>query len=142
MGTTIVPKVKSSIDLAPRSSTSYAVDSLQAAYAAANAAETKKANGTLVLDVGQITLLADYFVITGGDSANQVKAIVDAIDEKLSQLGYPARSIEGKADSRWVLLDYGDIIVHVLQERERSFYKLEQFWNSGLIIDRKKWVEE
>jgi ribosome-associated protein len=128
--------------LAPGSSTSYAVDSLLAAYAAANAAETKKAHGTLVLDVGQITLLADYFVITGGDSANQVKAIVEAIDEKLSRLGYPARSIEGKSDGRWVLLDYGDIIVHVLQERERSFYKLEQFWNSGLIIDRKEWVEE
>ncbi len=141
MGTTILPKVKSSIDLAPGSSSTYGVGVSQAAYAAANACESKKANDTVVLDVGQITLLADYFVVTGGDSPNQVKAIVEAVDQRLSQLGYPIKSVEGKAEGRWVLLDYGDIIVHVLHERERSFYKLEQFWNHALIVDRKKWFE-
>jgi ribosome-associated protein len=137
VGTTILPKVKSSTDLAPRLSTPYVVDSHQAASAAADAAETKKGSGTIILDVRQITLLADFFVITGGDSANQIKAIVEAIDQKMSELGYPARSIEGKTEGRWVLLDYGDIIVHVLQERERSYYKLEQFWNTALKVDRK-----
>jgi ribosome-associated protein len=117
------------------------LDSRQATFAAANAAESKKAHGTVILDVRQVTLLADYFVITGGDSANQVRAIVEAIDERLSKLGYSQRSIEGKTEGRWVLLDYGDIIIHVLHEKERNFYKLEQFWNHALIVHREEWEE-
>ncbi len=114
---------------------------------AANAAEAKKSLGTIVLDVRQVTLIADYFVIAGGDSTNQVRAIVDSVDEQLSKLGYGQRKVEGMQDGRWVLLDYGDIIVHVLHEKERSFYKLEQFWNHGLIVpkvewDRSDWVQD
>jgi ribosome-associated protein len=128
--------------LEKRARRSSAIDARTAAFHAANIAEAKKAFGTLVLDVRQVTLLADYFLITGGDTATQVRAIADAIDESLSKLGYRPRSIEGKADGRWVLLDYGDIIVHVLQERERSFYRLEQFWNHALVVDRKEWAQE
>lgn len=86
-------------------------------------------------------MLADFFLITGGDSPNQVKAIVEAIDDSLTELGYAHRSIEGKQEGRWVLLDYGDIIIHVLHERERSFYKLEQFWNHALIVPRSEWEQ-
>ena len=89
-----------------------------------------------MLDVKQVTVLADFFVITGGDSPAQVKAIVDSVDESLTKLGYKPRSIEGKKEGRWVLLDFGDIIVHVLHEKERNYYKLEQFWNHALIVDR------
>ncbi len=117
------------------------INSRVATFAAANAAESKKANGTLILDVKQVTVLADYFVITGGDSPSQVKAIVDAVDDSLTKLGYSNKSIEGKAEGRWVLLDYGDIIIHVLHERERSFYKLEQFWNHALIVPRNEWEQ-
>ncbi len=119
----------------------HSADLKDAAFAAANAAENKKAKGTIVLDVGQVTLLADYFVITGGDSTAQVRAIVESVDEALTQRGLRAR-IEGKQEGRWVLLDYGDIIVHVLHEKERNFYKLEQFWNHALIVDRADWVRE
>lgn len=122
-----------------RSSTLTSVDSRTAAFIAANACEDKKGKGTLVLDVRQVTLLADYFVITGGESASQVRAIVDAIDEKLAPHGCKAIGSEGRKEARWVLVDYGDIIVHVLQEKERNFYKLEQFWNHGLIVDRHEW---
>ena len=117
------------------------INSRLATFAAANAAESKKANGTTVLDVKQVTVLADFFLITGGDSPNQVKAIVEAIDDSLTELGYAHRSIEGKQEGRWVLLDYGDIIIHVLHERERSFYKLEQFWNHALIVPRSEWEQ-
>ncbi len=117
------------------------IDSRNAAFTAANLAETKKGIGTLVLDVRQVTLLADYFVIVGGDSTAQVRAIVDAIDEGLTRAGYPPRSVEGKSEGRWVLVDFGDVIVHVLQDRERNFYKLEQFWNHALIVDRKEWFK-
>lgn len=130
---------KSSSRLGQRSAAKHSIDSREATFVAANAAEAKKAHGTIVLDVRQVTLIADYFVIAGGDSANQVRAIVDSVDIELSKLGYNQRSIEGKQDGRWVLLDYGDIIVHVLHERERNFYKLEQFWNHGLIVPREEW---
>lgn len=125
--------------MGPSSASKNSIDSRQATFAAANAAEAKKSLSTVVLDVRQVTLIADYFVIAGGDSTNQVRAIVDSIDEELSKLGYRQRSIEGKADGRWVLLDYGDIIVHVLHEKERNFYKLEQFWNNGLIVPKVEW---
>ncbi len=118
------------------------ISAREAAYAAANAAESKKAHGTVVLDVRQVTLIADFFVITGGNSASQVRAVVEAVAEELSALAYKNGSVQGKQDARWVLLDYGDVIIHVLQEKERSFYKLEQFWNHALIIPKEEWDEE
>jgi ribosome-associated protein len=117
-------------------------DSRQAAFIAANAAEDKKSLGTLVLDVGQVTVLADFFVIAGGETLTQVRAIVDNIENALSQVGLKPRTIEGKKEGRWVLMDYELIIVHVLHERERNFYKLEQFWNHALIVDPSEWLEE
>ncbi len=116
--------------------------SRNAAFIAANTAESKKANGTLILDVRTVTILADYFVITGGQSTSQVRAIAEAIEATLANLGIKAKSIEGKREGRWVLLDFEIIIVHILQEQERNFYKLEQFWNHALIVDRKEWLEE
>lgn len=122
--------------------TSRETDSRNAAFIAANAAESKKASGTLILDVRTITILADYFVITGAQSTTQVRAIADAIEEELSKLGIKAKSVEGKREGRWVLLDFDIVIVHILQEKERNFYKLEQFWNHALIVDSKEWLDD
>lgn len=118
------------------------ISSREAAFLAANACEAKLAKSTIVLEVSSVTVLADYFVIAGGESAAQVNAIADAVDEALGSKGYKARSIEGKSEARWVLLDFGSVIVHVLQEKERSYYKIEQFWNHALIVDRQEWVED
>lgn len=118
------------------------IDPKDAAYVAANSAESKKAVSTIILDVRTVTVIADYFVITGGQSSTQVRAIADAIDDALEKLGFKARSIEGKQEGRWVLMDYGDVIVHILQDAERNKYKLEQFWNHALIVDRKEWFKE
>lgn len=112
------------------------------AYAAANVAESKKAINTLVLDVVKVTTLADFFVITGGDSVTQVRAIVDAIDEALSEFGWQPRSIEGKLEGRWVLMDYGSLIVHVFHQTERAYYKLEQFWNHATPVERLDWADD
>lgn len=141
VGTTIVPTRERLISLEIRSP-AITIDSRSAAFLAANAAESKKAHGTVILDVRDITLLADFFVIAGGETSTQVKAIVDAIDEGLSTAGYKPHALEGKREGRWVLLDYGDVIVHVLQDKERTFYKLEQFWNQALVVERKEWSEE
>ncbi|HEY9681974.1 MAG TPA: ribosome silencing factor [Oculatellaceae cyanobacterium] len=118
------------------------ISARKAAYAAANAAEDKKAHGTTILDVRQVTVIAEYFVITGGDNQNQVRAIVESIGESLENLGYRPGVIQGKQEGRWVLLDYGDVIIHVLQEKERNFYKLEQFWNHALIVPVEEWRDE
>ncbi len=115
------------------------VSARKAAYAAANAAEDKKAFGTVILDVKQVTVIAEYFVITGADNPNQVRAIVDSVDEALTKLGYRPGIVQGRQEGRWVLLDYGDLIVHVLPDKERSYYKLEQFWNHALIVPEEEW---
>lgn len=117
-------------------------DSKDVAFLAANAAETKKAIGTLILDVRTVTILSDYFVITGGQSSSQARAIADAIEERLGEYGLQARSIEGKREGRWILMDFDFIIVHILQEKERNYYKLEQFWNHALIVNREEWYQE
>lgn len=118
------------------------IDSKETAYLAANSAEEKKAISTLILDVRTVTLLADYFVITGGQTSTQVRAIANAIEDSLSKLGLQAKSIEGKTEGRWILMDFGDVIVHILQEKERNYYNLEQFWNHALIVDRKEWFKD
>ena len=116
------------------------LSSREAAYAIANAAEEKKAQDTLVLDVRKVTVLADFFVICAVSSPPQIKAVVDNVEQTMAALGYKAHTVEGKIEGRWVLLDYGQVIVHVLQERERSLYNLERFWNHALIVERSNWV--
>ncbi len=96
----------------------------------------------MVLDVKQVTSLADYFVIMSGDTPAQVRAIADSVDDVLEPMGLRTLGVEGKSDARWVLLDYGDIIVHVLHEKERGYYKLEQFWNHALLVDESDWRQE
>jgi ribosome-associated protein len=118
------------------------VGSRDAAFAAANAAGRKKAKSTSVLDVRQVTLLADYFVFTGGESKAQVKAIAEEVAATLAAFGRKPRSMEGLSEARWVLLDFGDVIVHILQDKERDYYKLEQFWNNALIVDREEWFDD
>lgn len=140
MGTNIETNSSGEALLGP--GTTPTIDARQAAFQAANACESKLAKSVVVLDVAKVTVLADYFVVAGADSVAQVKAIVDAVEDSLLKLGYKAKSIEGKREARWVLLDYGNVIVHVLTEKERNYYKIEQFWNHGLIVERQDWVQE
>lgn len=118
------------------------LDSRKQAILAAQTAEAKKGHNPIILDVRQVTLLADYFVIVGGDTPTQVRAIADAIDQVFADSGAQAHSVEGKSEGRWVLIDFGSIIVHILHEKERNYYRLEQFWNQALIVDPKEWSEE
>ncbi|MCA9817937.1 MAG: ribosome silencing factor [Cyanobacteria bacterium HKST-UBA01] len=141
MGTNIVPNIESRTHLGRKIATSSAVDSRKTAFLAACAAESKKAISTVVLDVAKVTLIADYFVFTGGDSRAQVKAIVEEILSSLEKVGRKAKSVEGLTEGRWVLIDFGDVIIHVLQGAEREYYKLEQFWNHALIVDPEEWTK-
>jgi ribosome-associated protein len=95
----------------------------------ASSAEDRKAADLVILKVNQISYLTDYFLIMTGFSRTQVKAIAEAIEEKVAQdLGKTPLRVEGKSEALWVVQDYGDVIVHIFLPEERQFYNLEAFW--------------
>lgn len=107
----------------------------RAALAAATAA-TKTDGETLVFDVGDIIAITDLFVITSGANTRQVRAVVDEIERALkAAAGDAPRSVEGLDDARWVLLDYGDLVVHVFLEETRAYYGLERLWADAPRVD-------
>lgn len=93
-----------------------------------NTCEEKKAVDVKALDIRGLTSIADYFIIASGNSTVQVKAIVDEIDEVMYKEGCYVSRKEGYSTGRWVLLDYGDIIVHVFHKEDRKFYDIERLW--------------
>jgi ribosome-associated protein len=99
--------------------------------AAADAAREKKAEDPVVLDLRGLSSLADYFFICSGKSTRQVKAIAEGIDATLRAGGRRPGRVEGLAESRWVVLDFGDILVHVFLEEARSYYSLETLWGDA-----------
>lgn len=90
--------------------------------------ESKKGIDIKVLDIKGMTSVADYFVIVSGNSSTQVSALADEIEFKMEKEGYELYNTEGKNSSRWILLDFGDIIVHVFHKDEREYYNLERLW--------------
>jgi len=101
---------------------------------AAEAAEDKKAKDVVILDIHDISVVCDYFVICSGLSSTQVKAIAENIETKLEEKGIRKLRIEGFKDGRWVLLDYGSVVVHVFQENDRLFYNLEHLWGDAKVV--------
>jgi ribosome-associated protein len=96
---------------------------------AARAADDKKGEATIILEVGSVLAIADAFVITDGANPRQVRTIVEAVEEQIKAVGGPAPlRIEGLDDARWVLMDYGDFVVHVFLHEVREFYDLERLW--------------
>jgi ribosome-associated protein len=95
------------------------------------AALDKKAGDLLVLSLSEISSFADYFVICSAGSERQAQAIADAIEERLRVRGRRPASIEGFAASRWILLDYGEVLFHVFLEEARRFYGLERLWGDA-----------
>ena len=92
---------------------------------------SRKAQDIVVLNVSHLTVLCDWLVIASGRSAAQVSALSDAVDESMAADGVDLRRSEGKNDGRWVVLDYGHIIVHIFHRDERTFYGLDRLWNDG-----------
>ena len=96
-----------------------------------NAALDKKAENVVVMNISEMTVIADNFIICSGSSHSQVKAICDNIEEQLKKAGEDAIRIDGYNDARWVVLDYADVLVHVFYNEDRLFYNLERLWNNG-----------
>jgi len=107
------------------------IEAKEKAIAIARAALEKKAEDTIVLEVGHITTIADYFVICSGNTARQVKAIADEIDFKLSNDRVYPHHVEGVHDCRWVLMDYSDVVVHVFELETRGYYDLDGLWGDA-----------
>jgi ribosome-associated protein len=107
------------------------VNSLESALLIAEAADEKKAFDILILDLRGLTYLADYFVICSGSTATQVGAIADQIMQVLAMHGVRTSHVEGQAGSTWVLMDYGDVVVHIFDEQTRIYYSLEKLWNDA-----------
>lgn len=98
------------------------------ALEAARAALDRKAKDILILDLKGLTIIADYFVICSGESTTQVKAITELVEERFDRAGIKPLGIEGLNYSHWVLMDYGDVIIHIFEEDTRTFYGLEKLW--------------
>jgi ribosome-associated protein len=101
---------------------------------AVHAAGGKKAERIVVLDLRGIASFTDYFVICSGTSARQVQAIADEIVEKLKAEGTRPLHIEGYAVATWILIDYGDLVVHVFEQQAREFYDLERLWRDAPMV--------
>ncbi len=101
------------------------------------ALEDKKAEDVSVIDISNISVLADYFIIASGNNRNQIQTLCDAVEEKLGRAGYPVKQIEGYDNANWVLLDFKDIIVHIFDKENRLFYDLERIWCDGRTISPK-----
>ncbi len=107
------------------------------AVIAARAADDKKAHDVVVLEVGEVLAIADFFVIASGTNSRQVRTIAEEIERQVADAGGPKpRRIEGLQDPKWVLMDYGDFVVHVFLQETRDFYELERLWGD---VPRVRW---
>ena len=110
------------------------LDPGQLARAAADIAYDKKASDVLLLDLRDLTTIADYFIICNGNNARQIAAIAEAIEDELKKQGARLLNREGVAESGWLILDYGDIIVHIFGPKEREYYRLERLWSAAKTV--------
>ena len=102
---------------------------------AIKALEDKKAIDIRVIDISSVSILADYFIIASGTNRSQIQALTDNVEEELGRAGLPVKQIEGYSTANWVLMDFGDIIVHVFDKENRLFYDLERIWRDGKQVD-------
>jgi ribosome-associated protein len=116
------------------------VTSFEFACQVANLAEAKKSDNTAILDVSQISGFADYFVFATGHSSTQITAIGHHIAEMLKTQGVVPLHYEDDQSGQWHLLDYGDVVVHVMRDEARQHYDLEAYWSHGSPLSRDEWM--
>ncbi len=105
---------------------------------AVSALEDKKGEDIKIIDISEVSVMADIFLIAGGSNRSQIQALCDNVEEKLGRAGIPVRQIEGYDTANWVLMDFGDIIVHIFDKENRLLYDLERLWRDGKQIDVKE----
>ena len=106
------------------------------------ALDEKKGYDIKLIDISEITMIADYFVIATGNSNSQVSALVENVEEQMHKNGFAMKQREGNGNSPWILLDYADVIVHVFDEENRLFYDLERIWRDGKVLEMDAFLEK
>lgn len=104
--------------------------------------DEKKATDITVLEVGKLTTLGDYFVIASASNTTLVKSLADELEDKLSKQGLEPRRVEGEKSAMWILMDYGDVIIHIFYGETRDFYCLERLWADAPQLDTAKIISE
>lgn len=111
--------------------------SKEIARAAVAALEDKKGEDIQIIDISEVSTLADYFIIASGNNRNQVQALCDHVEETLGGMGVSMKQCEGYDGGNWILVDYRDIVVHIFDKENRLFYDLERIWRDGKRIDKE-----
>ena len=109
--------------------------SKELAKLACDALDDKKALEIKVINIENVSTLADYFIIASGTNHNQVQAMADNVDETLGRAGYEPKQIEGYQNANWMMMDYRDIVIHIFDEENRLFYDLERIWRDGTVVE-------
>ena len=112
------------------------IEALEMAKIAYTALDDKKGEDIQVIDISKVSVLADYFIIANGNSDSQVQALVENVEEELHKAGCSVKQREG--NTGWVLLDFGDVIIHIFDKENRLFYDLERIWRDGPKVDLSK----
>ena len=107
---------------------------LEMAKLACRALDEKKGKDIKVIDIHEVSVIADYFVIASGDSTTQIQAMINNVEEHMHKNGYAVKRVEGNKNSTWVLMDFGDVIVHIFDKEDRLFYDLERIWADGKVL--------
>lgn len=107
-----------------------------------DAISSKKAEDIRIIDIRNVTVIADYFIIATVNNAPQLSAMMDMVDEVMYKNGITSKQIEGNQNSSWVLMDYEDIIIHLFSKEDRLFYNLERIWQDGTDVDPESLIGE
>ena len=99
------------------------------------ALEDKKGEDIQIIDIGEISPIADHFILASGSNRSQIQAMADAVEEKMHQSGHPLKQIEGYDGANWILMDYYGVVVHIFDRDSRMFYDLERIWADGRTLD-------
>ena len=99
------------------------------------ALEEKKASDIRVIDISEVSVLADYFIIANGSNRPQIQALSDEVSEKMEKAGAELKQTEGYENANWILLDFGDVIVHIFNPENRLLYDLERIWRDGKAVN-------
>ncbi|MCL2874383.1 MAG: ribosome silencing factor [Defluviitaleaceae bacterium] len=110
-------------------------EALKVAY---KALDDKFGNDIVVLNISEKSILTDYFIIADGTNASQIKAMADEVNEKLGKFGLRINQSEGRDNAEWILLDYGDIIIHIFDKANRDFYDIERIWSDAEKVELGK----
>ena len=111
------------------------MNSNEIAKLAITALEDKKAEDIKVIDISEVSVIADYFIIANGTNRNQIQTLSDHVEETLGKAGIELKQVEGYDNANWVLLDFRDVIIHIFDKENRLFYDLERIWRDGKMME-------